>query len=166
LLLENKIIYNMKLRKVNKNVSTGTMPPPVGFKVAPVQPQIVPASTSGTSNVAAMRANFAFLPYNADEMNKRIYAAKVAWKSKNPNLGEDDFVGMTDPYGSGQIIAKGANVVAAEAEAERVAKIQASCRPDQVFRSDINRCECDRGMVDKNGKCVPDGKEKCVGTFC
>jgi hypothetical protein len=46
-----------------------------------------------------MRATFAFLPYNQDEVNKREYADKVKWRAENPTLPESDYPGMPDLYG-------------------------------------------------------------------
>jgi hypothetical protein len=147
----------MKRRQVKKNISTGQMPRPVGFQIAPVAPpQVVPASTSGSSNVAAIRSTFAFLPYNADEVNKRIFAAKAAWKAKNQSKDDSEFPGMKDLYGTGNIIGAGAKFL----ERQAIAK---TCANGQVYVESNNRCECPGSTLwcDVRGKCtIP---EDCKG---
>ena len=147
----------MKRRQVNKNVSTGNMPPPVGFKIAPAaQPQIIPGSTSGSSNVSAIRSTFAFLPYNADEVNKRIFAAQQTWQAANRDKSVDEFPGMKDLFGTGNMIGAGSKFL----ERQSIAK---SCRGGQVYVESSNQCECPTGQKwgDNIGKCYelgPSGK--------
>ena len=83
----------MKIRKSKKVIGTTKFSPPVGYQIAPSAP------AGGGTNVAAMRATFAFLPYNQDEVNKREYADKVKWRAENPTLPESDYPGMPDLYG-------------------------------------------------------------------
>ena len=146
----------MKRRQVKKNISTGQMPRPVGFQIAPVAPpQVVPSSTSGSSNVAAIRSTFAFLPYNADEVNKRIFAAKAAWKAKNPSKDDDEFPGMKDLYGTGSVSGAGSKFL----ERQRIAK---SCTGGTIYIESSNSCECPSGQKwgDNIGKCYELGPAK------
>jgi hypothetical protein len=142
----------MKRRQVNKNVSTGKMPPPVGFKIAPVaQPQIIPGSTSGSSNVSAIRSTFAFLPYNADEVNKRIFAAQQTWQAANRDKSIDEFPGMRDLFGTGNMVAVGSKFQ----ERQRIAK---SCANGQVYVESSNQCECpgSTNWCNSLGRCATD----------
>ena len=154
----------MKRRQVNKNVSTGNMPPPVGFKIAPAaQPQIIPGSTSGSSNVSAIRSTFAFLPYNADEVNKRIFAAQQTWQAANRDKSIDEFPGMRDLFGTGNMVAVGSKFQ----ERQRIAK---SCANGQVYVESNNRCECPQHLewCDPKGRCTTaeNCQPKCYGTSC
>jgi hypothetical protein len=147
----------MKRRQVKKNISTGQMPRPVGFQIAPAtSPQVVPSSSSGSSNVAAMRPNFAFLPYNADEVNKRIFAAKAAWKVKNPTKDDDEFPGIKDLYGGSNIIGAGDKFL----ERQRVAK---SCANGQVYVESNDRCECPGSTLWCSGQNKCTTPENCSG---
>jgi hypothetical protein len=140
----------MKRRQVKKNISTGQMPAPMGFRTASATPpQIVPGSTSGSSNVAAIRSTFAFLPYNADEVNKRIFAAKVLWQQNNPDKAEDEFPGMKDLYGTGDVSGAGSKFL----ERQKIAK---TCSNGQVYVEKNNRCECPGSTLwcDVRGKCT------------
>ena len=140
------------------------MPPPVGFKIAPTaQPQIIPGSTSGSSNVSAIRSTFAFLPYNADEVNKRIFAAQQIWQAANKDKSIDEFPGMKDLYGTGNVIAAGSKFL----ERQRIAK---SCANGQVYVESNDQCECPQytQWCEAKGRCTTaeNCKPKCVGTFC
>jgi hypothetical protein len=124
---------SLSRRKRKGNISMGKLPPPVGF-------QIMPASAGGGTNAASMRPTYAFLATDADQLNKRIYAAKASWLSLNPTKTEADFVGIPDPYGTGQTIGEGANAIAA-AEAERQKQIAThGCTPGTVWCDRLQRC--------------------------
>jgi hypothetical protein len=148
----------MKRRQVKKNLSTGQMPRNVGFQIAPATPpQVVPSSTSGTSNVAAIRSTFAFLPYNADEVNKRIFAAKAAWKAKNPTLSDEEFPGMSDLYGTKSVMGAGEKFK----ERQRIAK---SCDNGQVYVESNNQCECPGSTLWCSGQNKCTTPENCSGS--
>ena len=133
---------------------TGKLKPPVGFKTKVDQPTIIPAAPAGSStNAAAMRPNFAFLPYNSDAVNTRIYAAKVAWMNANPGKTEDQFPGMPDLYGTGNLIGIGKSPAPPpNPDGSPIG----GCPGGQRWRSDNQRCECpgsDKWCSGK-GKCV------------
>jgi len=75
----------MKIRKSKKAIGPQKFSPPVGFQIAPSAP------AGGGTNVAAMRPNFAFLPYNADAVSKAISDAKIKWRADNPNDPDWEF---------------------------------------------------------------------------
>jgi hypothetical protein len=138
---------SLSRRKRKGNISMGKLPPPVGF-------QIMPASAGGGTNAAAMRPTYAFLAADADQLNKRIYAAKSSWLSLNPTKTEADFEGIPDPYGTGTMIGVGGNVSRRNAG-------QATCRNGQQWNETNNRCECPSDTHPENIK-----KDGVVQSYC
>jgi hypothetical protein len=142
----------MKIRKSKKVIGTTKFSPPVGYQIAPSAP------AGGGTNVAAMRATFAFLPYNQDEVNKRIYTAKAAFLSANQTKSEDDFEGIDDPYGRGVKIGKGKNVIAAEQQATG----QKSCTGGYQYDLKSGSCICpDDSHIERH----EDGSSFCLKNY-
>jgi hypothetical protein len=125
-----------KARKSTKNISTGNIPPPVGF-------QIMPASGSGGTNVSAMRPTYSFLPVNQDDINERIAADQDTWRKNNPTADSCRYPGI-DLYGAG------ARLGGRSCEAE------AGCQGGRVWVSSSKQCECPEGQYSNYyGVCGP-----------
>ena len=137
----------MKTPKRKRTIAQSKFTPPVGFQIAPSAP------AGGGSNVPAMRPTFAFLPYNADEINKRIFAGKLDWKSKNPALSTDLFPGIPDLYGTPSLIGTGSQY---KPPAPPTPAVQQQCPDGQRWRSDNGDCECAGATYwcNKQGRCV------------
>ena len=134
----------MKIRKSKKVIGTTKFSPPVGFQIAPSAP------AGGGTNVAAMRPTFSFLAANADEINKRIYEGKLAWRAANPSLPENQFPGIPSLYGGGGKMGAGT-------DANRPPGLPVDgCPGGQRYRSDNQRCECPGATYwcDKTSTCV------------
>lgn len=86
----------MKARKPKRTIASSKFRSNVGYSPTPVTPA---APAGGGTNAAAMRATFAFLPYNQDEVNKREYADKAKWRAENPTAPESEYPGMSDLWG-------------------------------------------------------------------
>jgi hypothetical protein len=114
-----------KLRKQTKNISTGNIPPPVGF-------QIMPASGSGSTNVSSMRPTYSFLAVNQDDINERIAADQDTWRKNNPTAESCRYPGL-DLYGTGSRLG------ARNCEAE------AGCTGGRVWVPSSSQCECPDG---------------------
>jgi hypothetical protein len=118
----------MKIRKSKKAIGPRKFSPPVGFQIAPSAP------AGGGTNVAAMRPNFAFLPYNADAYAKFVNDEEQKERADNPKMDPQDFPGVQDPYGTGII----PSTVGSRTD------LNASCakRGGRVWVSSSNQCEC------------------------
>ena len=135
-----------KARKSTKNISTGNIPPPVGF-------QIMPASGSGGTNVSAMRPTYSFLAVNQDDINERIAADQEKWRQSNRTAQSCEYPGI-DLFGTGSRIGH------KDCTAER-------CSGGRVWVSSSSQCECPDGYwaMDKNSVCKP-GEEKGYSGPC
>jgi hypothetical protein len=144
----------MKVRKPKQTIMAGKLQPPVGFKTNVFSPTVVPAAPAGSStNAGAMRPNYAFLPYNADEVNRRIYVGKLDWMSKNPGQKEDQFPGIPDLFGTNTKIGAGKSPLPPPpADGSPIG----GCPGGQRWRSDNQRCECPGSdkWCDGKGGCV------------
>jgi len=89
--------------------------------------------------VAAMRPNFAFLPYNADAYAKFVNDEQQKERADNPTLDPQDFPGVQDPYGTGIIPSTMGSRT----------KEAASCagRGGRVWVMSSNQCECPDGYT-------------------
>jgi hypothetical protein len=130
----------MQRPRPHSNISTGNIPPPVGF-------QIMPASGGGTSNAPSMRPVYSFLPVDQTDINRRIAADQDTWRRNNPEAQSCAYPGL-DLYGSGARL--GARNCTQEI-----------CTGGRVFKPSSNQCECPDGFyaIDKNSACQA-GEEK------
>lgn len=136
----------MKIRKSKKAVGPKKFTPPVGFQIAPSAP------AGGGTNVAAMRPNFAFLPYNQDAIEQRITEAKLKWRSENRTANEDEFPGIPNLFGGDTPM--GAGVVGAAESNAQSAMAVGRCLA-KVFSGDWNKT----GGVDPKVYCSQHWKE-------
>jgi hypothetical protein len=86
----------MKVRKAKRTIASSQFKPTVGYSPATIIPA---APAGGGTNAAAMRATFAFLPVNQDEIKKREYTDKAEWRAKNKEAPESDYPGMASLFG-------------------------------------------------------------------
>lgn len=137
----------MKIRKQKKTIGSSKFSPPVGFQIVPSAP------AGGLTSAAAMRPQFAFLPYNVDEVNAKIYQGMQAWRAQNPSTPADQFPGIPDLFGgSGKM---GAGPQAPNPDGSP----KGGCPGGQRWRSDNQRCEC----PGSDKWCTPLGR--CVSLF-
>ena len=118
------------------NITTGKIPPPVGF-------QIMPASGGGSSNAPSMRPTYSFLPVDQSDINKRLAADQTTWRANNPDAQACRYPGL-DLYGQGQGIGA------------RHCESEFNCSNGQIYVEKNNRCECPSGWAwnDWAGKCT------------
>jgi hypothetical protein len=141
----------MKTPKRKRTIGQPKFSPPVGFQIAPSAP------AGAGSNIPAMRPTYAFLPYNADDINKRIYVGKLDWKSKNQSVPDKYFPGIPDVFGTGSVI--GAGSAAGEAPpAPVVIDRNAECRRKggRIWMDKSQQCECPSGWYafTRTGDCI------------
>ena len=82
----------MKVRKAKRTIASSQFKPTVGYSPATIIPA---APAGGGTNAAAMRATFAFLPVNQDEINKREYADHAQWRANNKEAPDSDYPGIS-----------------------------------------------------------------------
>jgi hypothetical protein len=126
----------MQRSRPQSNITTGNIPPPVGF-------QIMPASGGGSSNAPSMRPSYSFLPVDQSDVNKRLAEDQDTWRKNNPDAESCRYPGL-DIYGTGNHFGG------------RSCESEAGCTGGRVFNDKSKQCECPDGLYSNYyGACAP-----------
>lgn len=121
-------------RKLHRVMRQKALPPP------PVAAGPIPSS--GITNVAAMRPNLSFIPYDQQSMDMRLYQDKLAWRKANPNDDWCKYPGMPDPYGR-TAVRTGAGECSTSTKTEsEIHDSSEGTRTSQINRTDLTYDEC------------------------
>jgi hypothetical protein len=137
----------MQRSRPQSNISTGNIPPPVGF-------QIMPASGGSSSNASSMRPTYAFLPVDQSDINQRMAADQVTWRNNNQKAFACEYPGI-DLYGTGNHLGA------------RNCTQEAGCTGGRVFKTSSSQCECPDGFwaETKGSQCRPDSDKDVKNWF-